>query len=111
MFSSPVDVAIVLGVALLVFGPKKLPELGKSLGQGLGNFKKALSDAQEDVTSIKDRDTTSKNTVKADDPAKALAQAGSAVKADEKTAEKAATIPAGSGASSASSNAGSDGET
>ncbi|MBI5174460.1 MAG: twin-arginine translocase TatA/TatE family subunit [Candidatus Obscuribacter sp.] len=50
IFNSPVDVAIVLGVALLVFGPKKLPELGKSLGQGLGNFKKALTDAQEDVT-------------------------------------------------------------
>jgi len=62
IFNSPVDVAIVLGVALLVFGPKKLPELGKSLGQGLGNFKKALSDAQEDVTSIKERDTTSKIT-------------------------------------------------
>ena len=107
MFSSPVDVAIVLGEALLVFGPKKLPELGKSLGQGLGNFKKALSDAQEDVTSIKERDTTSKITVKADDQAKALAQAGSAVKPDE----KAATTPAGSGANTASSNAGSDGET
>lgn len=50
MLNSPVDIAIVAGIVLLVFGPKKLPELGKSLGQGLGNFKKALNDAQDEVT-------------------------------------------------------------
>ena len=50
MLSSPVEIAIVAGVVLLVFGPKKIPELGKSLGQGLGNFKKALNDAQDEVT-------------------------------------------------------------
>jgi sec-independent protein translocase protein TatA len=48
---SPVDTAIIFGVALLVFGPKKLPELGKALGQGLGNFKKHLQDAQNEVKS------------------------------------------------------------
>lgn len=51
MLSSPVEIAIVAGVVLLVFGPKKIPELGKSLGQGLGNFKKAINDAQEEVSS------------------------------------------------------------
>jgi sec-independent protein translocase protein TatA len=51
MLNSPVDIAIVFGIALLVFGPKKLPELGKALGQGIGNFKKSLSDAQEEVKS------------------------------------------------------------
>lgn len=51
LFNSPVDIAIVFGVALLVFGPKKLPELGESLGKGLGNFKKALSNVQDDVSS------------------------------------------------------------
>lgn len=49
MLSSPVEIAIVFGVALLVFGPKKLPELGKALGQGIGNFKKAITDAQDEV--------------------------------------------------------------
>ena len=49
MLNSPVDIAIVAGIVLLVFGPTKLPELGKSLGQGLGNFKKALNDAQDEV--------------------------------------------------------------
>lgn len=54
MLSSPVEIAIVAGVVLLVFGPKKIPELGKSLGQGLGNFKKALNDAQDEVTNAVD---------------------------------------------------------
>lgn len=49
MLNSPVDLAIVFGIALLVFGPKKLPELGKSLGQGIGNFKRSLQDAQDEV--------------------------------------------------------------
>ncbi len=49
MLSSPVEIAVVFGVALLVFGPKKLPELGKALGQGIGNFKKAITDAQDEV--------------------------------------------------------------
>lgn len=54
MLNSPVDIAIVAGIALLVFGPKRLPELGKALGQGIGNFKKSLHQAQEEVTSAVD---------------------------------------------------------
>ena len=49
MLNSPVDIALVFGVALLIFGPKKLPELGKSLGQSIGNFKRSLQEAQDDV--------------------------------------------------------------
>lgn len=52
MLNSPVDLAILFGVALLVFGPKKLPELGQSLGKGIGNFKRALTDAQDQVSSV-----------------------------------------------------------
>lgn len=51
----PGEIALVFGVALLIFGPKKLPELGKSLGQGLGNFKKSLTDAQSELkTALKE---------------------------------------------------------
>jgi sec-independent protein translocase protein TatA len=42
MLGSPIDLALIATVALVVFGPKKLPELGKSLGLGLANFKKAV---------------------------------------------------------------------
>jgi sec-independent protein translocase protein TatA len=51
MLGSPVDIALLFGVALLVFGPKKLPEIGKALGQGIGNFKRSISDAQDEVKS------------------------------------------------------------
>lgn len=35
------EMALILVLALLVFGPKKLPEIGRSLAQALGSFKKA----------------------------------------------------------------------
>ncbi len=35
----PMEIAIVLIIALVVFGPKRLPELGKSLGKGIQEFK------------------------------------------------------------------------
>jgi sec-independent protein translocase protein TatA len=37
------QVAIVLVIALLVFGPKRLPELGKSLGSGMREFKDSIT--------------------------------------------------------------------
>ena len=40
----PTHLILVLVVVLLVFGPDKLPELGRSLGQGIRDFKKAFTD-------------------------------------------------------------------
>ena len=37
------QIAIVLAIGLLVFGPKKLPELGRGLGSGMRDFKRGLS--------------------------------------------------------------------
>jgi sec-independent protein translocase protein TatA len=42
------EIAIVLIIALLVFGPKRLPELGKSLGDGLREFKASISGDRDD---------------------------------------------------------------
>jgi sec-independent protein translocase protein TatA len=39
----PLEIAIVLVIALVVFGPKRLPELGKSMGKGIREFKGSLS--------------------------------------------------------------------
>jgi sec-independent protein translocase protein TatA len=39
----PMHLLIIAGIALLIFGPKKLPELGKGLGDGIRGFKNAMS--------------------------------------------------------------------
>jgi sec-independent protein translocase protein TatA len=39
----PLELAIVLVIALIIFGPKKLPELGRSMGRGIREFKGSLS--------------------------------------------------------------------
>ena len=40
----PMHLLVILGLALLVFGPRKLPELGKGLGDGIRGFRSALKD-------------------------------------------------------------------
>jgi sec-independent protein translocase protein TatA len=40
----PMHLLVILFIALLVFGPSKLSELGKGLGQGIRNFKDAVND-------------------------------------------------------------------
>ena len=41
--SNPVHIAILLGIALLLFGGKRLPEIGRSLGSGMREFKDAVT--------------------------------------------------------------------
>jgi sec-independent protein translocase protein TatA len=40
----PMHLLVILGIALFVFGPKKLPELGKGIGEGIRSFKLGLKD-------------------------------------------------------------------
>jgi sec-independent protein translocase protein TatA len=40
----PMHLLVIFGIALLVFGPKKLPELGKVIGEGIRGFKSAMND-------------------------------------------------------------------
>ncbi len=40
----PMHLMVILGLALLVFGPKKLPELGRGIGDGLRALKQGLND-------------------------------------------------------------------
>ncbi|MFM6192539.1 MAG: twin-arginine translocase TatA/TatE family subunit [Planktothrix sp.] len=46
------EITIILVVALLIFGPKKIPEIGKSLGQSLRGFKDELSNPPDESQSI-----------------------------------------------------------
>jgi sec-independent protein translocase protein TatA len=52
------EILVILAVALILFGPKKLPEIGKSLGQGLRELKKASRDVMDSIHS-EDDDTAS----------------------------------------------------
>ncbi|MGA7462923.1 MAG: twin-arginine translocase TatA/TatE family subunit [Candidatus Korobacteraceae bacterium] len=46
----PMHLLLILGIALLVFGPKKLPELGKGLGEGIRSFKESLNPKDQTPT-------------------------------------------------------------
>lgn len=43
----PMHLLIIAGIALLVLGPKKLPELGKGMGEGIRGFKAAMQGKEE----------------------------------------------------------------
>ena len=43
----PMHLLVILGIAVLVFGPKKLPELGKGIGDGIRSFKSAIKQSDE----------------------------------------------------------------
>ena len=43
----PMHLLVIFGIALLVFGPKKLPELGKGIGEGIRGFKAAIKDEEK----------------------------------------------------------------
>jgi sec-independent protein translocase protein TatA len=44
------ELLIVLTVALVIFGPKRLPEIGSSLGKGIRDFRQSLSHLENEVT-------------------------------------------------------------
>ena len=44
----PLEMIIVLVIALVVFGPKRLPDLGKSLGTGMREFKDSITGSSKD---------------------------------------------------------------
>jgi sec-independent protein translocase protein TatA len=46
----PQHLLIILAIAILFFGPQKLPELGKGLGRGIRGFKESLKEVSSDST-------------------------------------------------------------
>jgi sec-independent protein translocase protein TatA len=45
---SPVHILLIVGIALLLFGPSKFAALGKGVGEGIRNFKSALKEGEND---------------------------------------------------------------
>ena len=59
----PTHLIIIFAIALLVFGPKKLPELGKGLGEGIRALKEGMKDnATASFSSEQSKPTDSKET-------------------------------------------------
>jgi sec-independent protein translocase protein TatA len=57
------DLIVILIIAAFIFGAKKLPEIGKGLGKGIQEFKKGISDLEEEPPSKPkeiEKDTTDK---------------------------------------------------
>ncbi|HTR04865.1 MAG TPA: TatA/E family twin arginine-targeting protein translocase [Thermoanaerobaculia bacterium] len=80
------ELILIFVVALLVFGPKKLPELGKSLGRGLAEFKKASEDlkktiedeieqGKQEASSVKQQVTEVRNALEPGNPPAATPEA------------------------------------
>lgn len=53
------EVIIILGVAVLIFGPKKIPELGSSLGKTLRGFKEEMNSSDEGEMELYEDDSES----------------------------------------------------
>ena len=85
------EVIIVLVIALIILGPKKLPQLGRSLGSGMREFKDSIGGGSKHD----DDDDAAEITVAADKPAdKPASSADKPVSsADTPAAEPAATAP------------------
>ncbi len=52
----PMHLLLILIICLVIFGPSRLPELGKALGESIHGFKKAMNDSEQNL----DRPTDSK---------------------------------------------------
>ena len=48
------EILLILAIALIVLGPKKLPEIAKSLGKGIAEFKKATQDFKQSINTNED---------------------------------------------------------
>ena len=82
MFRNPlIDAAVILLVVLLVMGPKRLPGLGKGLGQGMREFKEGItgdskSDDDEDKPSLTEATAMPEDRSVGDRPAQPTATSG-----------------------------------
>ena len=50
----PLEIVVILIIALIVFGPKRLPELGRSMGKGIREFKNSLTSDKDDEDDVRE---------------------------------------------------------
>lgn len=64
LFIGTTEMLLIAGVALLLFGGKKLPEMMRGMGQGVKEFKKGMHEMGEPVEEVKDTIKEAKETIK-----------------------------------------------
>jgi len=70
MFSGGIglpEVLLVFAIVLIIFGPKRLPQLGRSLGSGMRNFKESVSGGHKDEDEDEDEEHPKLTAAKTDD--------------------------------------------
>ena len=92
------ELIIILVIALIIFGPRKLPELGRSLGKSINEFKKASNELrstlEEEIRVEEQRDRVSAT-------AAATPPAATPPPVDAETVSRATSVPPGTGTHSA----------
>jgi sec-independent protein translocase protein TatA len=68
----PLEIAIVLIIVLIIFGPKRLPELGQSMGRGIREFKGSLSGDKDKEDREDKRPEIESSKAEADKPAESV---------------------------------------
>jgi TatA/E family protein of Tat protein translocase len=75
------ELVLILAIALIIFGPRKLPEIGRSIGRGLREFRQATSEVQRSITLDEEEEKE-----KAKSSAEATTAAEQVVQAEEQKA-------------------------
>lgn len=66
----PMEMVVILVIALVIFGPGKLPEMGSALGKSLGEFRKATKEITEPLNDIKEPFNDLKSAINLTEPEK-----------------------------------------
>lgn len=82
------EMIIILVIALIVFGPQKLPDLAKSLGKGLAEFKKAADDFKQNIEEEAKAEEQKKTATSEDKEREQLAEAVEGEKAAQPATEE-----------------------
>jgi len=64
----PLELVVVLIIALVIFGPKRLPELGRSMGRGIREFRSSISGKDDDEEEESSQPPQIEGTQDADEP-------------------------------------------
>jgi sec-independent protein translocase protein TatA len=78
----PLEIAIVLVIVLIIFGPKRLPELGQSMGRGIREFKNSVTGDKD-----KDKDSPEEKRAELQSSQSAAGQAATSQPAADKAGE------------------------